>query len=105
MFEVCIWMYAFSAFIQVQVHHIMCCIGNLSTRNIKSIICIGLAILVRGLQRIPDPVSLFVPNTTLLKWSFQQCGKTNSIVKAWVSLMFEIETINQAKEQVCKTLS
>ena len=41
-------------------------------------------ILVRGLQRVPNPSSLFVPNKAMLEWAFRQPGLASGAARSWV---------------------
>ena len=45
---------------------------------------IAVQILVRGLHRVPNPSSLFVPNKAMLEWAFRQQGLASGAARSWV---------------------
>lgn len=52
--------------------------------SVSLLLHIAVQILVRGLQRVPNPSSLFVPNKAMLEWAFRQQSLVSGAARSWV---------------------
>ncbi|XP_064406867.1 meiosis inhibitor protein 1-like [Halichondria panicea] len=59
----------------------------------------GLAILTRGVQRVTDPTSLFVPHVSLMSWCLRQWGGGNDITKAWMQQWISLAHQSQSQAE------